>query len=74
MPAGVWHRADEADVVLHAGDVVDPAILTALGERAMVHAVLGNNDHTLRGRLPEVLDLELGGVTVDELLQGRDRT
>ncbi len=40
MPAEVSDLADEADVVLHAGDVVDPAVLTALGERATVHAVL----------------------------------
>src|SRR3546814_9334952 len=31
---------------------------------APVHAVLGNNDHGLRGELPEVLELELAGVKV----------
>lgn len=62
MPPEVWELADAADVVLHAGDVVDPALLTALGGRATVHAVLGNNDRALRGRLPEVLQRDLGGV------------
>lgn len=64
MPAEVWVMADDADVVLHAGDVVHPVVLGAFGERAPVHAVLGNNDHALRGRLPEVLQVDLGGVTV----------
>ncbi len=56
--------ADAADVILHAGDVVDAVLLDALAERAPTHAVLGNNDHGLEHRLPEVLELELGGVTV----------
>ena len=64
MPEDVWALAADADVILHAGDVVHPAVLAALGERAPVHAVLGNNDHALHGRLPEVLELELGGVRV----------
>lgn len=64
LPAEVWEMAEVADVVLHAGDVVDGALLDALGERAVTHAVLGNNDHGLEGRLPEALELELGGVSV----------
>jgi putative phosphoesterase len=64
LPERVWALADEADVVLHAGDVVDVAVLTALAERAPVHAVLGNNDHALRGRLPEVTQVDLDGVVV----------
>jgi putative phosphoesterase len=62
MPEEVWAMADESDVVLHAGDVVDGAVLTALGERALVHAVLGNNDRGIR--LPETVQVELGGLTV----------
>jgi len=62
MPPEVWTMADEADVVLHAGDVCEQAVLGALAQRATLHAVLGNNDHALRGRLPEVLEVELGGV------------
>jgi putative phosphoesterase len=62
MPAEVWAMAAEADVVLHAGDVVDGAVLTALAERATVHAVLGNNDRGLR--LPEVVQVGLDGVPV----------
>lgn len=62
MPAEVWSMADEADVVLHAGDVIDAAVLAALGERATVHAVLGNNDRGMR--LPAALEVELDGVRV----------
>lgn len=64
LPDEVWAMAGAADVVLHAGDVVDAALLDALGERAPTHAVLGNNDHGLEHRLPEWLALELSGVAV----------
>lgn len=64
LPPEVWSMADQADVVLHAGDVTDDALLAALAERAEVHAVLGNNDRGLEDRLPEVLELDLAGVRV----------
>lgn len=64
LPDEVWAMADRADAVLHAGDVTEEAVLHALAARAPVHAVLGNNDHSLRGRLPETLELDLSGVTV----------
>jgi uncharacterized protein len=64
LPAEVWREADRCDVVLHAGDVVTDDLLEALRRRAPVHAVLGNNDRGLVGRLPDRLDLELAGVHV----------
>jgi len=64
MPAEVWSMADEADAILHAGDVLDPAVLDALAERAPLTAVLGNNDHGLERQLPEVAAIRLGGVEV----------
>lgn len=63
MPAEVWAMAEEADVVLHAGDVVDAVVLSALGDRAPVHAVLGNNDEG-RLSLPDVVEVDLGGTAV----------
>jgi putative phosphoesterase len=64
LPAEVWSMAAEAEVILHAGDVTDGALLDALAEHAPVHAVLGNNDRGLEARLPEVLELDLGGVSL----------
>lgn len=56
--AGVEH-------ILHAGDVGDPGILTELEAIAPVTAVWGNVDGwELRGRIPEIARLELGGVPV----------
>lgn len=42
---------DDADVIVHAGDITDISILGALSELAPVHAVLGNNDRGVK--LPE---------------------
>jgi putative phosphoesterase len=64
VPDVVWAAAASVDVVLHAGDVVEGALLDRLAELAPTHAVLGNNDVSLRGRLPEVLELDLGGVRI----------
>ena len=61
LPPEVWDELDRSDVVLHAGDVVTPHLLAALGERAPVHAVLGNNDLALVGELPDRIELELAG-------------
>jgi putative phosphoesterase len=65
LPPGAWRVVETADAVLHAGDVVEPALLDDLrrgGRR--VWAVLGNNDTALRGLLPERLELDLDGVAV----------
>src|SRR5690242_20174884 len=53
-----------ADVVLHAGDVTGGQLLECLAQLAPVHAVLGNNDVGLAGRLPASLTLDLDGVAV----------
>jgi putative phosphoesterase len=64
LPASLWHRIETADVVLHAGDWVDVALLDELEQRAQrLVGVHGNNDHgELRRRLPEIARVELGGV------------
>lgn len=53
---------DEADVVLHAGDITEAVVLDALSEFAPVHAVRGNNDRGVDR--PEELRIELDGVHV----------
>ena len=64
LPDVVYDELDRADVILHAGDFVEPGLLDELGGFAPVHAVLGNNDHALAGRLPETAVLTLAGVPV----------
>jgi putative phosphoesterase len=63
VPDTVWRAIDDADLVLHAGDVVDHSLLVELDQRGVTyHAVLGNNDRTLK--LPGQLTLVLDGVTI----------
>lgn len=64
LPVRVWEEVAAADVVIHAGDWVEPALLDALEEKAArLVAVWGNNDGAeLRSRLPEVARVELGGL------------
>jgi hypothetical protein len=60
LPDAVYAELDTADVILHAGDVLEQELLDELSGFAPVHAVLGNNDYGLVGVLPlrrvEVLD------------------
>jgi putative phosphoesterase len=55
-----------ADVVLHAGDWVDIALLDLFEERSRrLIGVYGNNDHgALRERLPEVARAEIEGLRI----------
>jgi putative phosphoesterase len=64
LPAQVWEAVDWADVVVHAGDWVEAALLDELEASATrVIGVWGNNDGAdLRSRLPEVARDTLDGV------------
>jgi putative phosphoesterase len=64
LPHGLWAAIDAADVVVHAGDWVDVALLDVLEARARrLLAVHGNNDHgALPERLPEVARAEIEGI------------
>ncbi|WP_336922193.1 metallophosphoesterase family protein [Aquipuribacter sp. SD81] len=66
VPEEVWRAVDAADVVVHAGDWVDVALLDRLEARAArLVAVHGNNDGAaLRSRLPEVARADLAGLRV----------
>jgi putative phosphoesterase len=66
LPDVVWQAVDEADLVLHAGDWVDEALLDALEDRAArLVAVHGNNDHgRLRERLAETARVEVEGLRI----------
>ena len=64
LPQQVWDAIEAADVVVHAGDWVDVALLRAVEQRARrLIGVVGNNDGPpLRARLPEVAYADLEGV------------
>jgi putative phosphoesterase len=64
LPAEVWEAIQAADVVVHAGDWVDVALLDEMERRsAQLVGVFGNNDGpSLRSRLPEVAHSTIEGV------------
>lgn len=64
LPGELWDAVDAADVVVHAGDWVEPALLDAMQDRAVrLIGVHGNNDGAeLRGRLPAVARVEVAGI------------
>jgi putative phosphoesterase len=53
LPPAVYSALEQADLILHAGDVVTGALLEELAGFAPTLAVLGNNDGELAGQLPE---------------------
>ena len=64
LPHALWSAIDAADVVVHAGDWVDIALLDAFEARSRrLVAVRGNNDHgPFRERLPEVATADVEGI------------
>jgi putative phosphoesterase len=64
LPDELWAAVDAADVVVHAGDWVEPPLLDDLEQRAArLIGVFGNNDGPeLRRRLPEVAREQVGGL------------
>jgi uncharacterized protein len=73
LPPAVWAEVDRADVVVHAGDWVEPFLLDALLARladarerpGRLIGVHGNNDGAeLRRRLPEVARADVEGLVL----------
>jgi uncharacterized protein len=66
LPHSLWAAIADADLVVHAGDWVDVALLDLLEARSRrLLAVHGNNDHgPLRERLPEVARAEVEGLRI----------
>jgi uncharacterized protein len=64
LPAQLWSAVESADVVFHAGDWVDTALLDEFERRSRsLVGVYGNNDGPeLRRRLPETATATLEGV------------
>ena len=63
MPEGLLPHLERADLILHAGDLLDPALLDDLAACAPVRAVRGNLDPP-EARLPETVEFEFGGVSI----------
>lgn len=66
LPAEVWDRVAEADVVIHAGDWIGVALLDRLEAKSRrLLGCYGNNDGPeLRARVPETERAELAGLRV----------
>ncbi|GAA4907950.1 YfcE family phosphodiesterase [Tessaracoccus lubricantis] len=67
LPPALWADVEAADVVIHAGDWVDPRLLDELERRTggRCIGVWGNNDgDELRRRLPEVAREVIDGVRI----------
>lgn len=63
LPLALIPHLERADLIVHAGDLMDPAVLDELAAHAPVRAVRGNLDPP-EAALPETLEFELGGVEV----------
>ena len=75
LPHSLWGAMEAADVVVHAGDWVDVALLDEMERRCRrLVAVHGNNDHgPLRERLPEVARAEIAGIRFAVVHETGDR-
>ena len=63
LPQGVLPHLERADLILHAGDLLDPGLLEELAAYAPVKVVRGNLDPPDLD-LPESLRFEFGGIRV----------
>lgn len=64
LPDAVYAALEQADLILHAGDVVTADLLHELSGFAPTEAVLGNNDAELVGLLPEERLLTVEGLRI----------
>ncbi|TQJ31506.1 metallophosphoesterase [Microbacterium sp. SLBN-146] len=63
LPDAVLKAADDADLIVHAGDWVEADVLDLLLEHGDVLGVWGNNDGSdLRARLPEIARRHIEGL------------
>lgn len=63
LPEGLIPYLEKADLILHAGDLMDPGLLDELSAYAPVRAVRGNLDPP-DPRLPDVQELAFGGASI----------
>jgi putative phosphoesterase len=63
LPDGLLPYLERADLILHAGDLMDPDLLDTLAAYAPVRAVRGNLDPP-DDRLPEIQEFDFGGARI----------
>jgi uncharacterized protein len=63
LPEELMPYLREADLILHAGDLIQPSVLEELSTHAPVRAVRGNVDPP-EVDLPETLEFDLGGARI----------
>jgi putative phosphoesterase len=63
LPGCLIPYLERADLILHAGDLMDPTLLDELAAYAPARAVRGNLDPPEAG-LPETVQFEFGGVRI----------
>ncbi|MGI9050893.1 MAG: metallophosphoesterase family protein [Rubrobacteraceae bacterium] len=63
LPEDLLSYLERTDLILHAGDLMAPALLDVLGSYAPVRAVRGNLEPP-EASLPETLEVDFGGVRV----------
>ncbi len=63
LPENLLPHLERADLILHAGDLMDPTLLAELATQAPVKAVRGNLDPPEAG-LQETLKFEFGGARI----------
>jgi putative phosphoesterase len=63
LPEGLISHLKRADLILHAGDLIEASLLDELSLYAPVRAVKGNVDPP-ELNLPETIELDFGGVRV----------
>ena len=64
LPGWLLAAAAQADTILHAGDLTDPALLQVLSDLAPTWAVAGNGDPGGDPRLPDRRILTLDGLRI----------
>jgi uncharacterized protein len=60
---GLTPHLERADLILHAGDLIDPVLLNELAAYGPVRAVRGNLDPP-EASLPETLEFKFGGARI----------
>jgi uncharacterized protein len=63
LPENLLPHLERTDLILHAGDLIDPLLLSEMAAYAPVRAVQGNLDPP-EPKLPKVLQFEFGGVRI----------